>query len=349
MKTPVSILVLLALPSLALAATIYPGERGDDVKATLGPPPDARVSSNTIIWYYSHGQVRLENDRVIDSDFSSPDGVAAQQAANAADAAQHNAEGEALKAKTDADPGFAASSPADQAAYWEDFSRRYPAVSCESELEAVRARQIIHIGDSLDAVKFALGEPRSQAVLGDKLILYYRRGQAQLVDGHVVSSDLPIDPKAGVTPGESITDVRAALGEPKSKAQSGNEEIWLYRWGRVEIKVQFIDGKVVSPGLATSSDSGAAVSQAQPAADADASALRAQHMAEGEALKAKTVADPTYAAMSPGDQLALWEDFRTSYPAVSCDNEYNAALARWQREQNRIQQQAATGQIPTER
>jgi hypothetical protein len=338
MKTPVSVLAFLALPVLAFAAGIYPGEPLSEVEAALGPPQSKQELGDKLTLNYSNGRVRLEHNRVTDSDFYSADTFAAQQAANAAAAAQHKAEGEALRVKTDADPNFAALSPANQAAFWEDFSRRYPEVSCESERAAVRARQIIHIGDSLDVVRFALGEPGNQAKTGDKLILYYRRGEVQLIEGHVVSSGLPMDPKAGVTLGESIANVQATLGEPKSKAKFGNKEIWSYKWGRVEIKVPFIDGKVVSSSLADSNDTGTTGRQTQPADAADASALRAQHVADGEALKAKTLADPAYAGMSPGDQLAIWADFRTSYPEVSCDNEYNAALARWNTEQQSIRQ-----------
>jgi hypothetical protein len=46
----------------------------------------------------------------------------------------------------------------------------------------------IHPGDSLATVEAALGAPRSQMQLGDKLVLLYDRGQVRLVDGKVVST-----------------------------------------------------------------------------------------------------------------------------------------------------------------
>jgi hypothetical protein len=337
MKTPACVLVLLALPALAFAAGVYPGEPLRGVEADLGPPQSEREFGDKVILYYNHGQVRLDHGRVVDSDFS-PDAFAAEQAESAANVARHKAEGEALKAKTDADPNFAALSPAGQVDFWEGFRRQYPEVSCESEYEAARAKQRVNIGDSLGQVQFALGDPRSQAQIGDKLILYYRRGQVQFVDGHVVSSDLPTGPRAGFTPGESLDEVRAALGEPRSQEQAGNKTVWYYGWRRMQIMVQFVDGKVVSPAWQPPNDDDSTSQPQTATGDANASTLNAQHLAEGEALKAKTLADPGYAAMSPGDQLALWADFRTKYPEVSCDNEYNAALARWKSQSSRTQQ-----------
>jgi hypothetical protein len=48
----------------------------------------------------------------------------------------------------------------------------------------------IHPGDSLATVEAALGTPNGQAQLGDKLVLDYDRGQVQLVDGKVTSSNM---------------------------------------------------------------------------------------------------------------------------------------------------------------
>jgi hypothetical protein len=48
----------------------------------------------------------------------------------------------------------------------------------------------IRPGDSLADVQSALGPPRGQAQIEDKLMLYYDRGQVQLVDGKVASLNL---------------------------------------------------------------------------------------------------------------------------------------------------------------
>jgi hypothetical protein len=48
----------------------------------------------------------------------------------------------------------------------------------------------IHSGDSLADVQAALGAPNGQVQLGDKLVLFYDRGQVQLVDGKVTGSKL---------------------------------------------------------------------------------------------------------------------------------------------------------------
>jgi hypothetical protein len=47
----------------------------------------------------------------------------------------------------------------------------------------------IHLGASLADVNSTLGPPSGQAQINHKLILFYDRGQVQLVDGHVVNSD----------------------------------------------------------------------------------------------------------------------------------------------------------------
>jgi hypothetical protein len=47
----------------------------------------------------------------------------------------------------------------------------------------------IHPGESLADVKSTLGPPTGQAQIEDKLVLFYDRGQVQLVDGRVVGSD----------------------------------------------------------------------------------------------------------------------------------------------------------------
>src|SRR5579884_2000173 len=47
----------------------------------------------------------------------------------------------------------------------------------------------VHLGDSLEEVRSALGEPRGQARLDGRLVLFYDRGEVELVDGRVTNSD----------------------------------------------------------------------------------------------------------------------------------------------------------------
>jgi hypothetical protein len=120
----------------------------------------------------------------------------------------------------------------------------------------------IHIGDSLEAVKSALGAPNGQMGVGHKLTLFYAGGQVRFVDGKVVSSNLM---------------------SPETQAQHAAED---------EIQ-----------------------------RDARAAQLRAQHLADGQALKAQKLADPDFNAAPPADQLAFWQDFHLHYPEVPCDTE----------------------------
>jgi hypothetical protein len=123
-----------------------------------------------------------------------------------------------------------------------------------------------------------------------------------------------------VHPGDSLADVQAALGTPIGQAQLGNKLILDYANGQV----QLVDGKVTSSKLIPAEK---------------LAAQKAQHAAEGQALKAQKLADPNFTSASPGAQLIFWQDFRTRYPEVSCDDEYKLALTRWQADQQKIFEQ----------
>jgi hypothetical protein len=142
-----------------------------------------------------------------------------------------------------------------------------------------------------------------------------------------------------IHPGDSIADVQTALGSPSGQAQIDNTLTLYYDCGRVQ--VQFVDGKVTSSNLLSLENF--AAPRAQPTIDdTQAARLRAERIAEGEALKAKTIADPNFTSTSAGAQLIFWQDFRVRYPDVSCDDEYKLALANWQADQQQIAEQQST-------
>jgi hypothetical protein len=130
-----------------------------------------------------------------------------------------------------------------------------------------------------------------------------------------------------IHPGDSLADVQAALGAPKGQAQLSNKLVLDYDRGQV----QLMDGKVIRSKLISAEEF---------------ASQKVQHAAEGQALKAQKLADPNFISASPGAQLIFWKDFRLRYPEVSCNDEYNLALARWQADQQRIfeQQQIAAAQ-----
>ena len=136
-------LLLLAAPALA-AMDVHLGDSLADVRSALGPPRGQAQLGDRLVLFYDRGQVQLVGGRVTNSDFLSPQDFAALQAqreAAAARAAQARAEGEALKAKKLADPAFLSAPPAYQLAFWEDFRRRYPDVSCDDAYNLALARR----------------------------------------------------------------------------------------------------------------------------------------------------------------------------------------------------------------
>ncbi|HZP59575.1 MAG TPA: hypothetical protein VFB27_04565 [Opitutaceae bacterium] len=137
-------LLLLAVPALALARDVHLGDSLEEVRSALGEPRGQARLDGRLVLFYDRGEVELVDGRVTNSDFLSSEDFAALQAQHAAEAeraAQVRAEGEALKAKKLADPAFASAPPAYQVAFWEDFHRRYPQVSCDDEYNLALARR----------------------------------------------------------------------------------------------------------------------------------------------------------------------------------------------------------------
>jgi hypothetical protein len=146
-----------------------------------------------------------------------------------------------------------------------------------------------------------------------------------------------------IHPGDSLATVEAALGAPTGKAQLGNKLMLDFARGQV----QLVDGKVTSSNL-ISAEKLAAQKAQQKADEAKAAQLKAQRIAEGQALKATKLADPGFTSASSYIQFTFWQNFRLRYPEVPCDDEYKIALARWQADQQQIaeQQQQSSAQTP---
>jgi hypothetical protein len=128
-----------------------------------------------------------------------------------------------------------------------------------------------------------------------------------------------------IHPGDSLDTVRAALGAPRSQMQLGDKLVLLYDRGQVRL----VDGKVVSTSFLSAEDLAAQQAQ-QKAADDQAAQLRAERIAEGQALKAQVLSDPRFVYARPADQLSFWQKFHVRYPEVPCDREYKTAFARQQ-------------------
>jgi hypothetical protein len=134
-----------------------------------------------------------------------------------------------------------------------------------------------------------------------------------------------------IHPGDSLADVQSTLGPPRGQAQLSDRLVLFYDRGQV----QLVDGRVISLDFLSPEDFSAL--QAQRTADnARATQLRVQRITEGQALKARKLADPNFASAPPAYQLSFWQDFRLRYPEVPCNDEYNLALARQQEHEQEV-------------
>jgi hypothetical protein len=133
---------LLVLPALLGAMEVGPGDKIADVYATYGKPRGKADMGDRQLLYYERGEVELRSGVVTRVAFLSEEDYAAREAREAAaeERAQSLiAEGESVKQERLADPSFQKLSPASQLAYWQDFARRYPGVSCGDQITVARA------------------------------------------------------------------------------------------------------------------------------------------------------------------------------------------------------------------
>ncbi|MDE3084351.1 MAG: hypothetical protein KGJ37_03905 [Verrucomicrobiota bacterium] len=125
----------------------------------------------------------------------------------------------------------------------------------------------------------------------------------------------------------SRQDVITELGRPRGQVQRGDEEILFFDQGQVRL----VDGRVTFSDLMSPGDA-ARLQAEREANDARAMEERRQRIAQGEALKARMLAEPAFVSAPADYQLAFWKNFRLRYPEVSCDDEYSLALARYERQ-----------------
>lgn len=148
MKAPALWFALaLSTGSLPVAAEILPGASLEEVRATLGTPRGQLHVNGRQVLFYEHGSVELRNGALIRVGLRSPEEQALlvvreehRRAEQETRRAQMVAEGTALRDRKLADPAFLAAPVAFQVAYWEDFARRFPVVSCVEPLTIARLR-----------------------------------------------------------------------------------------------------------------------------------------------------------------------------------------------------------------
>jgi hypothetical protein len=132
---------------------------------------------------------------------------------------------------------------------------------------------------------------------------------------------------AEVKPGDTPAEVRAALGPPRGQLQMGGRELFYYDRGEVELR----SGVVTRVALRSVEEQAAL--EARRVAEAvrvreEQEIRRARLSAEGDALKARKLSDPSFLAAPLGYQVAFWEDFSRRYSDVPSAEQLNMARAR---------------------
>ena len=119
-------------------------------------------------------------------------------------------------------------------------------------------------------------------------------------------------PAAEVRPGDTLDEVRAALGAPNGQLRVGDRHLLYYDRGEIELR----SGAVTRVALLSEADYSALEAQRGRMRE-EQEIRRARLSAEGEALKARMLADPSFLAAPLAYQVAFWENFSRRYPGVS--------------------------------
>lgn len=134
-------------------------------------------------------------------------------------------------------------------------------------------------------------------------------------------------PAGEVRPGDTLDEVRATLGTPRGQLLAGGRYLLYYERGEIELRA----GVVTRVALLSVDDH--AAREARRAAEAvrvreEQEIRRARLSAEGEALKARRLADPAFQAAPPNYQVAFWADFSRRYSDVPSEEQLTAARQR---------------------
>jgi hypothetical protein len=147
MKTGVLMTLSLVAAPLVFASQVAPGVSLADVRGELGRPSGVMQVGERHLLYYPHGLVELVNNQVTRVELRTPEEQASLEEREARRRAERDerrmaviAEGTALRDRKLADATFAAAPAGYQVAFWEDFARRYPEVSCVEPLTIARLK-----------------------------------------------------------------------------------------------------------------------------------------------------------------------------------------------------------------
>jgi hypothetical protein len=115
-----------------------------------------------------------------------------------------------------------------------------------------------------------------------------------------------------IRPGDSLADVKSALGPPRGQVNVDGRSVLYYERGEVELT----NDSVTRIALRTPEEH-AALAAREERQRAVREARRAQLVAEGIALRNQKLADPDFKSAPLAYQVSFWESFAAAYPGVS--------------------------------
>ena len=121
--------------------------------------------------------------------------------------------------------------------------------------------------------------------------------------------------------GAGRAEVLAILGEPRGEATAGPREILYYERGSVQLN----HGIVTKVGIISEEQHARRLAETERL-KAESEMRQARLTSEGEAQKARKLADQGFNSAPLSYQVAFWEDFARKYPGVPCAEQL--ALAR---------------------
>jgi len=130
-----------------------------------------------------------------------------------------------------------------------------------------------------------------------------------------------------VQTGATLREVWAALGVPRGQLAAGERQLLHYERGEVELRAGIVTRvNLLSADDLAARDTRRATEAARVREEQEI--RRARLTEEGEALKARKLADPDFLATPPEYQVAFWQDFSLRYAEVPSAEQLGMARRR---------------------
>jgi hypothetical protein len=127
---------------------------------------------------------------------------------------------------------------------------------------------------------------------------------------------LPLSLSANdVSPGDSIEMVRSSLGTPRGQVRVGDRVTLFFDRGEVVLQSGCVDRTALRSVEEQSALEAKRIADAARIRE-EMDIRRARLSVEGEAIRVRKLADPTFLAMPLAYQVAFWEDFSRRYAEV---------------------------------